>query len=197
MMRSDARGFTLVEALVALLILAIVAVLAYRGTASLTDGEARLAQESARWRTLDAIFTRLEADMRQAVPRTSRHGERIEAAWSAVSLDSSGDTALVFSRAGPEFGLEPGVAGQRVGYRVRDGTLEVLFWPQLDNVGNGAPVVYPLAAGIARFRVAQLGSDGRWSPGWPLRAGDDLPRAVRVELTLVDGTVIERWFALR
>jgi prepilin-type N-terminal cleavage/methylation domain-containing protein len=37
-----ARGFTLVEALVALLILAIVAVLAYRGTASLTDGEARL-----------------------------------------------------------------------------------------------------------------------------------------------------------
>jgi hypothetical protein len=30
-----------------------------------------------------------------------------------------------------------------------------------------------------------------------LRAGDELPRAVRVELTLGDGAAIERWFALR
>lgn len=191
------RGFTLVEALVALLILAIIAVLAYRGTASLTGGEARLAEESARWRTLDAVFTRLEADMRQAIARASRHGTTVEAAWSAVPLDTSGDTALVFSRAGPEFGLEPGIAGQRIGYRVRDGTLEALFWPQLDNVADVAPAAYPLAPGVQRFRVSQLTDDGRWSPRWPLRAGDDLPRAVRVELTLQDGTTIERWFALR
>ena len=71
-----ARGFTLVEALVALVILAIVAVLAYRGTASLTVGEAQLAAESARWRTLDAVFTRLEADLRQALPRPVRHGDQ-------------------------------------------------------------------------------------------------------------------------
>ena len=36
------RGFTLVEILVALALLALVAVLAYRGTASLVDGETRL-----------------------------------------------------------------------------------------------------------------------------------------------------------
>ena len=39
-----ARGFTLVEALVAVAILAIVATIAWRATAAMTDSEARLAQ---------------------------------------------------------------------------------------------------------------------------------------------------------
>ena len=191
-----ARGFTLIEVLVALAILALVAVLAYRGTSSLTSGEAQLAAESARWQALDRVFVRLEADLRQAIPRTSRHGDAVEAAWSVLPLDADGNTGLVFSRAGPEFGLEPGVAGQRVGYRLRAGTLELVYWPQLDNV-VAAPTVYPLLADIRAFRVAALTTDHRWVERWPLRAGDGLPRAARIELVLGDGTAIERWFALR
>jgi len=193
----NARGFTLVEALVALLILAIVAVLAYRGTAAMTGGEAQLAEESARWRALDMVFTRLEADLRQAVPRASRHGDRLEAAFSSLPVDAAGNDAIVFSRAGPEFAVEPGMQGQRIGYRLRDGTLEVSFWPQLDNVANAAPIVYPLIGGIERFRVSALTGANRWSERWPLDRNDLLPRAVRVELTLADGTQVERWFALR
>ena len=192
-----AGGFTLVEALVALVVLAIVAVLAYRGTAALATGEAQLAAESARWRTLDAVFTRLEADLRQALPRPARHGERREAAWSAQPDDPAGNTALVFSRAGPEFALEPGAAGQRIGYRLRDGSVEVLFWPQLDNLRDRAPAAYPLIEGVVGFRVQALGDDGRWADRWPLRAQDGLPRAVRVEVTLDDGLMLVRWFALR
>jgi general secretion pathway protein J len=196
-MSERTRGFTLVEVLVALLILAIVAVLAYRGTAAMTSGEAQLAEESARWRALDTVFTRLEADLRQAIPRASRHGDRLEAAFSSLPVDAAGNDALVFSRAGPEFTLEPGMAGQRIGYRLRDGVLEALFWPQLDNVANAVPATYALIDGIAAFHVAALTADGHWSDRWPLRATDGLPRAVKIDLRLADGTAIERWFALR
>jgi len=82
-MRRGARGFTLVEVLVALAILAITAALAYRGTAALVDGEVRLTAEAARWRTLDAVFARLEADLRQAQPRAVRAGAAREPAWIA------------------------------------------------------------------------------------------------------------------
>jgi general secretion pathway protein J len=191
-----AAGFTLVEALVALVILAIVAVLAYRGTEALTAGEARLADESARWRTLDAVFDRLEGDLHAAIPRPSRHGAAREPAWWTRTA-ADGSTTLVFSRAGPEFAPDPGRAGQRVGYRVRGGVLEVLYWPEPDNVSERAPAAYALLPGVARFRADALASDGRWSPQWPLTTADTLPRGVRVTLTLADGTAVERWFALQ
>jgi len=190
------RGFTLVEALVALVILAIVSVLAYRGTAALTSGEARLAAESARWRTLDAVFDRLEADLRAAVPRTSRHGDTREPAWW-TRTDADGSSTLVFSRAGPEFSAEPGRAGQRVGYRVRGGALEVLYWAQPDNVADRPPAAFALLPDVAQFRADALAGDGTWSPTWPLSAGDAVPRGVRVTLALTDGTRVTRWFALR
>ena len=192
-----APGFTLVEALVAIAILALVALLAWRATAAMTDGEARLSAESVRWRQLDALLTRMEGDMREAIPRSVRHGTQTEAAWSAVPDDAEGDTSLVFTRAGPEAIDEPGSGGQRVGYRRRGGRIEVLYWPRLDNGTATEPTTYALADGIARFSVLQLTPDDRWSDRWPLFGAGAIPRGVRIEIALADGSVIERWFALQ
>jgi len=198
MRRADRqRGFTLVEALVAIAILALVALLAWRATAAMTDGEQRLSVESARWQHLDALLTRLEADMRQALPRAARNGARSEPAWVAVPADAAGNTSLVFTRAGPDAADEPGAGGQRVGYRWRDGYIDVLYWPRLDDTANATPATYALVDGIARFRVLQLSSDDRWSPRWPLPGAAALPRGVRIEIVLADGSIIDRWLALR
>ena len=78
------RGFTLVEVLVALAILALIGVLAYRAMAALADGESRLAVETSRWTTLDAFFARVEGDLRAAVPRDVRHGAAREPALRAA-----------------------------------------------------------------------------------------------------------------
>ena len=203
--RKRARGFTLVEALVAVAILAIVALIAWRATAAMTDSEARLAGESARWRRLDALMTRMEADMRAAIPRTVRHGASREPAWVATAGDAAGNTSLAFSRAGPDALDAPGSGGQRVGYRLRDGRIEVLYWPRLDNVATKDPAAYALADGVASFRVLHLAPNGQWTDRWPLpdmqRAPPELqtslPRGVRVDVTLADGSVVERWLALQ
>ena len=191
------RGFTLIEILVALVILAVVALLAYRATAAMSDGEARLSAESERWRTLDGFFARLEADMREAVPRGSRHGAAVEPAWWSQAADSAGNTALAFTRAGPEFAVEPGVAGQRIGYRLVGDRIEVIYWPQLDNVDDARASAYTLVAGARQFRVSQLGAGAAWLQRWPVTGDSPVPRAVRIEITLDDGTSIDREIVLR
>lgn len=195
MNRDRARGFTLIEALLALAIFGVIAVLAYRATASLSDGEARLSAEAARWRTLEALFTRFEADIRQAVPRAVRSGANREAAW--LGVEDGGHSALVFTRAGSEFSVEPAPAGQRLGYRLRENAIELVYWPQLDHAASARPLIYPLVADIAAFKLEYLARDGRWRDRWPLLGEDDIPRAVRLSMLLADGARIDRWFTLR
>ncbi len=192
-----ARGFTLVEALVAIAILGLVALLAWRATAAMTDSEARLANESARWRELDAVVARVEADLRAALPRRARSGNATEAALSLAPQDAAGDALLIFTRAGPDAVDEAGSGGQRVGYRLRDGRIEALFWPAIDNPAATVPVAYALTGGIRRFQVAALGAGEAWSERWPVTGDADLPRGMRVTLELADGTRIERWIALQ
>jgi type II secretion system protein J len=111
--------------------------------------------------------------------------------------DAEGNSVLEFSRAGPEFALEPGSAGQRLAYRLRDGAVEVLYWASYDRPRGVDPTAYPLLDGVARFQLAYLTQGGTWADSWPLVAESPLPRAVKVDLTLASGEVIERWLALR
>jgi type II secretion system protein J len=189
-------GFTLIELLIALAILGLVAVFGYRALASLTDSEAQLAAEAQHWKELDALFARLEADVREALPRDVRTGAGTEPAWLG-DVDDSGNAQVRFSRAGPEFAPEPDSAGQRIGYRLRDGAIEVLYWPRLDQPATVAPQPYALAGGIASFRVDYLDSAGAWRERWPALGESQVPRALRVGITLANGEQIERWLVLR
>jgi len=189
--RSPARaiGFTLLEVLIALAIMATLAVTAYRALSGMLDGEARVAQERDRWRDLDLFFARFEHDVGHMLPR-------------AYSL---GDTAFpgVFLR-GDVLAFVRGTAGeapQRIGYRFRDGTVELLYWPAVDAPAVSEPAAYPLASGLAAWHVRFANREGLWLDAWG-NAGtqqDDspLPRAVHVALDLDDGTRVERVFALR
>jgi general secretion pathway protein J len=193
---SRARGFTLLEVLLAVAIVALIAVLGYRALAALSDSESKLAAEATRWRTLDLFFARLEGDLRQAMPRPARLSDAREPAWVGVD-DATGNSALAFSRAGPEFALEAGSAGQRLAYRFRDGTVEVLYWASYDRPRGVDPTAYTLLDGVAAFQLAYLTKEGAWVNTWPSPGESELPRAVKVDLTLASGETIERWLALR
>jgi general secretion pathway protein J len=190
------RGFTLLEVLIAVAIVALIATLGYRAVAALSTSETKLAAEATRWRTLDLFFARLEGDLRQAMPRPARLSDALEPAWVG-DADAEGNSVLEFSRAGPEFTLEAGSAGQRLAYRLRAGAVEVLYWASYDRPRGVDPTAYPLLDGVARFQLAYLTQGGTWADSWPLVAESPLPRAVKVDLTLASGEVIERWLALR
>jgi type II secretion system protein J len=134
--------------------------------------------------------------MREAVPRTTRVGTGAEPALVGITT-ATGNGEVRFSRAGSEFSLEAGSAGQRIGYRFRDNTVEILYWPYLDVSPVATPVSYVLASGIARFHLDYLSPAGEWRDQWPIDTDPPLPRAVRVQLTLVSGESIERWLTLR
>src|SRR5438094_3580976 len=189
-------GFTLLEVLIAIAIVALISVLGYRALAALSDSETKLAAEATRWRTLDLFFARLEGDLRQAMPRQARLSEAREPAWTGAA-DAAGNSALAFSRAGPEFTLDPRSAGQRLAYRYRDGTVEVLYWASYDRPRGALPTAYMLLDGVARFELAYLTRSGAWADAWPRTGESELPRAIRVRLTLASGEAIERWLALR
>jgi general secretion pathway protein J len=191
-----AGGFTLLEVLLAMAIVALIALLGYRAVAALSDSETQLAAEAARWRTLDLFFARLEGDLRQAMPRRARLAEAREPAWAGTA-DAAGNSTVAFSRAGPEFTMEPRSAGQRLAYQYRNGSIEVLYWASYDRPRGGDPSAYPLLEGVAAFQLAYLSKDGAWVDTWPRTGESDLPRAVKVDLTLVSGETIERWLALR
>jgi len=189
-------GFTLLELLIAISILALLSVLGYRALSALTDSEVRLTEEATRWRTLDQLFTRLESDMRMAQPRAIRAPNGSEPAWLGTT-DPSGNADVRFSRAGTEFSVEPDSAGQRLAYRFRNGTVEVVYSPYLD-IGPATPsTAYVLADGITSFHVSYLDPAGEWRDSWPIRSDTPLPRAVRVQLGLAAGEIIERWLTLR
>jgi general secretion pathway protein J len=189
------RGFTLLEVLLAIAIVALIAALGYRALAALSDSETRLTAEATRWRTLDLFFARLEGDLRQAMPRPARLSYALAPALLA-SADAAGNSLLEFSRAGPEFALETGSAGQRLAYRLRDGAVEVLYWASYDRPRGLDPTAYPLLSGVARFQIVYLTQAGTWADSWPVSGEAPLPRAVKVDLTLTSGEAIERWLAL-
>jgi general secretion pathway protein J len=190
------RGFTLIELLVALAIFGLVATLGYRALSSLAESESKLSAEAQHWKSVDSLFARLEADLRAALPRDSRTGGRPEPGWMGA-VDASGNGELRFSRAGSEFSTDPGSAGQRIGYRLRDGAVELLYWPHLDQPSSVDPKAYPLLTNVAQLQIAHLDAHGGWLDRWPAPGEPALPRGVRIKLILADGAVIQRVMALR
>jgi general secretion pathway protein J len=112
------RGFTLLELLVAISVLAIVSMIAWRGLDTLVSTRARLAPEGEDVRALLTAFGQLERDLAQAAnPQLFANNE---APVTVVTV--GGSPALTVTRIAPG-SADAATALQVVGYRVQDGVL--------------------------------------------------------------------------
>lgn len=199
--RNQSQGFTLIELLVALFVFAILAVTAYRGLNTVTQTRAHLDQETRKWQALERFFARLDGETAQVLQRPVRTANGTEAPAWVGSPSASGnveDVQLAFTRNGGFDTEGAPLPPQRIGYRLRQGKLELLRWTALDSAPYNAPSVDAVLEGVREFNVRHLNKHLAWETQWPPKVADAvLPKGVEIELVLSSGEKLTRFFSLQ
>jgi general secretion pathway protein J len=173
----DPRGFTLVEMLVALAIFGILSLVGYRALDGVLVTRERVSAEYAYWRDVARAMTLLERDLQRVAARPIREASAVEAA-PLVGVERAQRAelpVLAFTRAGEPEAQGQAAAPRRVGYRVRDGVLERLVWPTLDQAPRSAPNASVVMESVRAISVRYRDAEGRWSTAWPVTATSVLP----------------------
>lgn len=200
---SGARGFTLVEILVAVAIAAILSAMAMVAMSQALDNRERVRASQQRLVDLQFAIRSLVQDFSQAAPRPVRVpvGEGYEPAVVGQRRNSS---VVVLTRAGwsnPSGMQRPAL--QRVRYELRDGVLYRDYWLALDAQAEPQPVQRALLDRVEGFTIRYMNDGLQWQETWPPQQpsgsaspGQDMrylrwrPLAVEVTLELADwGTV--------
>ncbi len=166
-MLSSARGFTLIEILVALFILGILTALGYA-----TYRQARLSAErteSAQTRTREIEFgvRIMTQDFEQIVPRPIR--QPIGDGRLPAVIGSIGAATLIeLTRGGwsNTAGLQRGTL-ERVSYRLDKDVLKRAHQTVLDAKLNNQPVEQDLLTGVKSVQIRYLDSGNQWGEQWP------------------------------
>ncbi len=173
------RGFTLLELLVAMAVLALLASISWRGLDSVLGAQARVQAELRRWEDLDRVMQQLARDLSLAIERPA------QAAAGELVITRLGETDAGPAQSGP----------RRVGYRLRDGGLE--YFTHSSTSAAAAVEASRVLENVAALELRALGADGQWRAlrRDPQQA-DVAPRALAAEIVLTGGERISRIFAL-
>ncbi len=195
------RGFTLIEMLTALFILALLAVAGYRGLTSVSEAREAASQETRKWQQVMVFFSHVEQDVAQALPRPVRGPDgNILPEWLGLSGTPAGpdEAQLTFTRGGAPDGGEAQMIPQRIGYRLDGDRIMLLRWAALDQPMEPVVHRHPLLSGVREFRVRHLAPGGGWLEAWPPPGQHGgLPAALEVTVTLTSGETLVRDFALQ
>ena len=194
LLRRTVAGFTLIELMVALLILSLLALMSYRGLGAVLDARDHVSRESEKWRHVAAFLARFEGDVDLASPRPVRMASGSAPAWQGRPASEPGPR-LEASRFASVEGVD---SPRRFAYRLNEKQeIELWLWPGLDLSPDALPARYPVLTGVQRFELQYLDAGRKWVLAWPTTPGDAaIPRAVRVRIVLVSGESIVRVFAL-
>lgn len=193
MTRGKMHGFTLVEMLLALAILAALSIAAMAVLQNVLRADSLTREKTLHVEALQRTFSQMAADFNQIIPRRSRESASLFFA-GRFQLNSD-DWAIAFSRNGwpNPLGMLPRSEIQNVSYRLRQQQLERLSFDQQDPLTGSQPTVRVLLREVTAFRL-RFYADGRWQETWdrPQR----LPQGLEITLTLANSGEITRLFLL-
>jgi general secretion pathway protein J len=200
--RTDQGGFTLLELLIASIVFAIMAMMAYGGLDNVIDISQSSKQSLERLRQVQQGVTIMSRDFSQLVQRPIR--DEFGTVKPALIAGADIDRLVELTRGGR---LNP--AGllrsslQRVAYRLEDGILTRMHWSNLDRAQAEEPRETELLDEVDEFRIRFLDENAEWQEQWPplnAASGDGQnilppPLAIEIVLTLKDWGEIRRIYA--
>ena len=191
------QGFTLLEMLIAIAIFAALSLAAYQVLQGVLTSDELAKREEAQLTSLQRAFMLLESDISQMVARSGRiDGESNQLLLAAALYgQESDDWGMAFMRGGwlnPDAML-PRSQLQRVGWRLKDNTLERLTFLYPDPVIGAKPRIQAVLTGVSGFRLFFFNKD-EWQDKWPDR--NVLPYGLAVELEVESLGMLRRQFMI-
>lgn len=183
-----ARGFTLLEVLVAVFVFGIVATLAYGGYNQLIRQSEIVESNASRTRAIQAAVQRMSEDFAMIEPRPVREplGESLEPA-----LRSGEDTEALAELTRSGWSNPAGVSRstlQRVAYALQDNKLRRAYWNALDRTQTAEPTDAVLLDRVRSASFRFMDQNQGWHEQWPPLdySGADAARLrpIAVEITL-------------
>lgn len=176
------RGFTLIEIMIAVLIAAILAALAFTAMREALDNRERLRERAARLQAVQFTLRSLVQDFSQLEPRPVR--QPVGDGFIPALSGNVAQAEVLLTRAGwmNPVGQQRSTL-QRVRYALRDGTLYREYWNVLDAQLDPQPVSRPLLDGVTAFTLRYMNDGRNWQEDWP-PAVQTAPDAARAEREL-------------
>jgi len=166
MTASKQQGFTLLELLIASIIFAIMAVMAYGGLDNVISNSQASKQALKRLQQIQQSVSVLNRDFRQLIPRPIR--DEFGNTQPYLSAGNNIDYLVEFSRGGR---VNPGGLLRstllRVAYQFDEETLVRLQWPQLDRTQEQEPKKTTLIDNLEAVTIRFLDPAGEWQEQWP------------------------------
>lgn len=192
----NSRGFTLLELLVAITVLAVVSLIAWRGLDVLVATRERLEPEGDRARGLLTLFGQLDRDLAAAAPPALMGERRPSVQWTK---GTDGKDAVELLRVSPA-ATDGTNQASRVRWTLEEGRIVRRASPPSLELGAKPDETWqatPLLEGVRRFSIRAWRSGQGWSsetsPNPPAAGGGiENPPGLEFEIERVDGSVLRR-----
>lgn len=164
------NGFTLIEVLIAMAIVAIIGVASAQVVSSVIDSDQASQKADKRITLLQRTYQTIQRDMLQMATRSVRvNGGKPQKRYifAGENVLESDEDGIVFTRKGWRNPAQmfPRSNLQGVGYRVRDGKLERLHFLYPDQAAGVEPEVTTLIEGVTGFKIEYF-DNKKWQKEW-------------------------------